>query len=177
MPAPPTPDTDRYAVGRDATAAEFLAAAKVYARRVVDARDLSADVSALDWDVSTRAKRRAGAVKYRDGDPETVSLTFEHFRERGWTATAAVVRHELIHVHRLNEADDPTHGDAFRELAAELRTPVHCERFADPDWWVVCEDCGTELARYRKSKLVKQPDEYRCRDCGGPLSVREAEAE
>ncbi|MUV59313.1 SprT-like domain-containing protein [Halobacterium sp. CBA1126] len=169
-----TLDTDFYAVDADASTAEFLAVAKVYARDVAESYDLSVDVSALDWEVSKRAKRRAGAVKYRGDDPETVSLTWEYFQEHGWGATADVVRHELIHVHLINEAGDASHGDAFRELAADLQTSVACERFADPNWWVVCEDCGSELPRYRKSKLVKNPDQYRCGGCGGRLSSHSA---
>jgi len=173
-PGTPTPETDFYAVQRDVSTAEFLAVAKVYARDIVEAYDLSVDVSALEWEVSKRAKRRAGAVEYHGETPETVSLTWEYFQEHGWGATADVVRHELIHVHLLNEAGDPSHGDAFRALATELQTSVTCERFADPNWWVVCESCGSEMARYRKSKLVKHPEEYRCGGCGGSLYAREA---
>lgn len=165
----------RYAVAADASHEEFLAAAKLYARAVVDRHDLAVDVSGLDWEVSTRAKRRAGAVLYRDGDPETVRLTWGQFENRGWPAAAATVRHELVHVHRLAEADDPSHGEAFRRLADELDTHVHCERFSDPEWWVTCVDCGARLARYRRSKLVESPGDYRCGDCGGSFRVERAD--
>lgn len=175
---PPGDEADareRYAVAPDATHEQFLAATKLYARAVVDEHDLSVDVSGLDWEVSTRAKRRAGAVLYRDGEAETVRLTWDQFENEGWAAAAATVRHELVHVHLLAEADDPGHGERFRALAEELDTHVHCERFADPEWWVTCEDCGARLARYRRSKLVDQPGDYRCGDCGGPFRVEPAE--
>ncbi|MFB6072558.1 MAG: SprT-like domain-containing protein [Halobacterium sp.] len=165
-------DTDFYAVDADASVEEFLAAAKVYARDVVDSYDLTASVSDLEWDVSKRAKRRAGAVTYRDDTPEEVTLTWEYFQEHGWGAAAATIRHELVHVHRINEAGDASHGDAFRDLADRLQAPVHCETFADPNYWVECEDCGSEMPRYRKSKLVKHPERYRCGGCGGSLSSR-----
>lgn len=161
----------RFRIDPDCSREEFLAVAKVYAREVVDDHDLSVSVSDLEWSVSERAKRRAGAVKHRDGDPKSVVLTWAQFAERGWSATAATIRHELVHVHLLNEADDPSHGDRFRDLASELDTDVHCERFTDPEWWVVCEDCGTRLARYRRSKLVTNPEAYACGDCGGDLRV------
>jgi len=161
----------RYHVSRDCSREEFLAVAKVYAREVADRHDLSVSVSDLEWSVSDRAKRRAGAVKHRDGDPQSVVLTWGQFEARGWAATAATIRHELIHVHLLNEADDPSHGDRFRDLAQRLDTGVHCDRFTDPDWWVVCENCGTRLARYRRSKLVTKPEAYACGDCGGDLRV------
>lgn len=168
------PDPDYYAVAPDCTEAEFLAAARAYARSVVSAHDLSADVSGLEWEVSRRAKRRAGAVKHRDGEPRAVSLTWAHFSEHGWAATAATVRHELVHVHRMNEAGDAGHGAGFRALAEALDAPLTCERFVEPRWWVVCEDCGARVGRYRRSRLVEHPRRYRCGECGGALRVEAA---
>jgi predicted SprT family Zn-dependent metalloprotease len=162
---------ERYAVSDDCTHREFLAAAKLYARAVADRHGLTVPVADLDWGVSTRAKRRAGAVEYRDGDPVGVSLAWAQFESEGWAATAATVRHELVHVHLLAERSDAGHGPAFRDLADRLDAPVSCERFADPEWWVTCTDCGARLARYRRSKLVRRPEDYRCGDCGGRLRV------
>ncbi|MFB6121161.1 MAG: SprT-like domain-containing protein [Halobacteriaceae archaeon] len=164
----------RYAVTPACSRAEFLAAVKLYARAVVERHDLSADVSALDWSVSARAKRRAGAVHHRDGDPKRVTLAWRQFENEGWRATAATVRHELAHVHLLTAEGDGGHGPAFRRLAERLDTHVHCERFTPPAYWVVCTDCDARLARYRRSKLVKNPETYRCGDCGGRLRVEEA---
>jgi len=166
-------DTEFYAIDGDVSTEEFLAVARVYAREVARNYDLSVAVDDLEWEVSKRAKRRAGAVKYRNGDPETVSLTWELFQERGWGAAAETIRHELVHVHLLNEHDDPSHGDRFEAWAAELQTPVTCELFADPNYWVECQSCGSRMARYRKSKLVKNPGRYRCGGCGGELRSRE----
>ncbi|SDJ30886.1 SprT-like family protein [Halovenus aranensis] len=165
------PDPAAYSVSRPCTHEEFLAAAKVYARAVVRATALSVTVSDLSWTVSTRAKRRAGAVRHRNGEPESVSLAWRQFEHGGWSATASTVRHELIHVHLLNENNDPGHGPAFRQLAETLETTVHCQRFTDPEWWVHCEDCETRLARYRRSKLVANPAAYQCGNCGGDLRV------
>jgi len=166
---------DRFAVDDAASDEQFLAAAKLYAREVVERHDLSVDVSRLELSVSKRANRRAGAVKHRDGEPEEVVLTWDHFSEHGWEAAASTIRHELIHVHLLEEDDDPTHGAAFEELAAELDAPINCERFTDPEWWVICEDCEARIARYRRSKLVEQPEQYVCRDCGGAFRVEAAD--
>jgi len=171
VPTDETVDVDWYDIAPDCSHAELLAVAKVYAREVVDRYDLTGSVSALSWEVSTRAKRRAGAVKYRGDTPETVVLTWDHFANQGWAATAATIRHELAHVHLLNEAGDAGHGERFRALAERLHTHVHCDRFVPPEWWVVCTDCGARLARYRESKLVTDPDQYQCGDCGGPFRV------
>ncbi|SEH47850.1 SprT-like family protein [Halopenitus malekzadehii] len=162
---------ERYHIGPDATPTELLATARVYARAVVESHGLSVSVSRLEWEVSRRAKRRAGAVRYRDGEPTAIVLAWLQFRNRGWRATAATIRHELLHAHLLNERGDPSHGPTFRRLAATLETHVHCDRFVDPTWWVRCRDCDAEIARYRRSKLVTEPDRYRCGECGGRYRV------
>ncbi|MGM0604827.1 MAG: SprT-like domain-containing protein [Halobacteriota archaeon] len=164
-------DVDRYDISPACTQQEFLAVVRIYARAVAEAHDLSVSVSDLEWDVSKRAKRRAGAVKHRNGEPLSVVLTWEQFERKGWRETAATIRHELLHVHLLNEANDPSHGPAFQRLADAVDTHVHCDRFAEPKWWVRCGSCGLEIARYRRSKLVKRPDRYACGDCGGSLRV------
>lgn len=165
------PDPAAYAVDTAASHGEFLAAARVYARAVVAAHDLTVAVSDLEWTVSKRAKRRAGAVRYRDGTPEAVVLTWGQFQREGWVASAATVRHELVHVHLLNEHGDASHGERFRAMSDALDTHVRCDRFTEPSWWVVCTDCGARLPRYRRSKLVTSPDDYRCGDCGGSFRV------
>lgn len=160
-----------YRIDPDCSPAEFLAVAKVYAREVVETFDLTVSVSDLEWAVSKRAKRRAGAVRSRNGEPVEVRLTWEQFDSHGWLAAAETIRHELAHVHLLNEGVGGGHGPAFKRLAERLETPVRCERFADPTWWVTCTDCGARLARYRRSKLVEHPARYRCGDCGGSFTV------
>nr|WP_282594564.1 SprT-like domain-containing protein [Halomarina salina] len=170
-------DTGYYEVSSDVSVPEFLAVAKVYAREVVRQYDLSVSVSDLDWEVSKRAKRRAGAVRHRDGEPVAVSLTWEHFQRRGWGAAAETIRHELAHAHLLTEHGDASHGERFRDLAETLQTGVHCERFADPNWLIRCRSCGSELARYRKSKLVTDTESYRCGGCGGELRVVDGETD
>lgn len=166
-------DPETYRIPTDCTHEEFIAAAKVYARTVVETYDLAVRVSELDWEVSTRAKRRAGAVKSRDGEPTTISVTWKYFQTNGWEQVAAIVRHELIHVHLINRHDDHTHGDRFRAWAEKLETDVRCDRFSEPKWWVSCTECATEIPRYRRSKLVTDTEKYRCGDCGGQLQVVE----
>jgi predicted SprT family Zn-dependent metalloprotease len=165
------PPIDRYAIESGCSDEELLAVTRVYARDVVSEHDLTVSVGDLEWRLSTRAKRRAGMVRYRDGEPRSIVLARRQFENRGWNALAATIRHELVHTHLLNERGDPSHGDAFARLAAELETHVRCERFVDPRWWVRCVDCGDRLARYRRSKLVERPEEYRCGNCGGRFRV------
>jgi len=59
---------------------------------------------------------------------------------------------------------------------SELDTQVHCERFAEPNWWVTCTDCENRMGRYRRSKLVTNPENYHCGNCGGRLQVEANES-
>jgi predicted SprT family Zn-dependent metalloprotease len=161
-----------YKVSPDCSRDEFISASKVYARKVVAQYNLDVNVTNLDWEVSMRAKKRAGAVKRRSGEPTAISLTWRYFQQKGWKKTAATIRHELIHVHLINQADDHSHGERFRRWADRLSTHVNCERFCTPKWWVICGECETNIPRYRKSKLIKHPNQYQCGNCGGDFIIK-----
>lgn len=162
---------ERYALASDCTDAELRSVAKIYARKVVDAHELAVPVSSLEWEISRRAKRRAGALFHADGQARKIQLARRQFENRGWLAVASTIRHELIHAHLVNTEGEAGHGARFEQLARKLETSVHCERFSEPNYWVHCDDCGRTLPRYRKSKLVKRPAQFRCGDCGGRFSV------
>lgn len=166
--------------------------AEAYARDVVATADLAVDCSLVEWDVSTRAKRRAGAVIAPDfpdatvGEPYdwtgvprarrecTVRLTWEAFEELGRDAMAGTVRHELVHVAQFQRYGTTGHGDDFERRAARLDAPLTCESFATPAYLLACDACGETVARrFRRSKVVKHPDRYRSGCCGAPLVARE----
>jgi len=167
------PDDRWYEIDQNCSREELLAVSKVYAREVIDRFDLSVDVSTLEWSISMRAKRRAGAVKYSGSVPKEVILTWEYFENCGWEKVAETIRHELIHIHLLNEKGDSSHGPDFKRWAAKLDTEVNCVRFSEPKWWVTCSSCSNRYARYRRSKLVNRPSEFQCGKCGGRLAVVE----
>ena len=166
-------DPTYYKISKNSSKNEFISVVKTYAKSVVSEFDMDVDVRALNWEVSSRAKRRAGAVKHHNGDPKSISITWDHFQKNGWLAVASTIRHELIHVHLLNLKDDSTHGPNFQKLANKLDAPLHCERFSEPKWWVICEECDLRIERYQKSNLVKSPHQYRCGSCGGKFYVKE----
>ena len=170
-------DISLYRISPNCSKDEFLSASKVYARNVVSRYDLDVKVSDLDWEVSVRAKRRAGAVKRRGGEPTGISLTWKYFQKKGWKKTASTIRHELIHVHLINQVNDHGHGERFQSWAERLDTHVNCNRFCEPKWWVICKKCEIELPRYRKSKLIKNPDQYQCGNCGGEFTIRKSSGE
>ncbi|QDX39898.1 hypothetical protein [Salarchaeum sp. JOR-1] len=85
-------EVEWYAVTPPCSHDELLAAVRVYARDLVSHHDLSVDVSDLQWSVSTRAKRRAGLLRYRDDTPLEVRLAWRLFESQGWHAVASTVR-------------------------------------------------------------------------------------
>lgn len=150
------------------TPVELLQRAERYAETV----PLPVDLDGVSWEISHRAKRRAGACRYDGSTGEvTIRLTWAAYEAFGWERFAGVIRHELVHACEFQERGESGHGPTFRELAARVDAPRHCPRFAPPAYWVTCLDCGEQLARYRRSKVVKRPDRYRCGSCGGRLTV------
>ncbi len=80
------------------------------------------------------------------------------------------MRHELIHAWQYHEHGDGDHGPTFRQWIEPLETDRYCERYAEPKYWVVCEDCDGRTPRYRRSKVVKQHEDYTC-GCGGEITI------
>lgn len=149
---------------------DLVARARAYAKTV----DIAVDHGAIEWEVSERARRRAGACLY-DGerDAVTIRLARRAHEAHGWAATRATIRHELIHAWEFQQFGSAGHGARFREQAARLDAPRHCEAFTDPRLRLVCEnpDCDWRAGRHRASKTVTHPGPRRCGDCGGRYAV------
>ncbi|SDR01818.1 SprT-like domain-containing protein [Halopelagius longus] len=172
---------------------ELIAFSRDYCEYAVSEFELSVAFSRVSWEVSTRAKRRAAAVKRPKvsetavGDPIdwserptvaedggaptcTVSLSwraFESFDYEEWTAT---LRHELVHVEQFQRFGTTDHGPAFRRRAAALDAPVRVRHFATPAYLLTCTDCENVVARrYRDCKLVREYESYVSSCCGASL--------
>lgn len=167
---------DPSAIDPPETPDELLTAAQTHAAAVAEYHDLTADLDALDWEVSKRAQRRSGAVKHHKttGDM-TVSLTWPAFERFGWEEFADTVRHELVHVEQIARYGKGDHGPTFYSLADEVDAGRHCRLFKQPKFWIVCGDCETPAPRYKRSKIVKHTGRYSCGNCGGPLRVEEGD--
>ncbi|MEY7850782.1 SprT-like domain-containing protein [Natrarchaeobius sp. A-rgal3] len=158
---------------------EILARARIHAREVVDEQDLEIDLSALEWEVSARAKRRAGACRWNARrEVATIVLTRRAYERYDWTEFAAVVRHELVHAWEFQRFGESGHGPRFHEKAAALEAPRHCRSFAEPRYVLRCleADCEWTATRHRASKPVTAPDRYRCGACGGSYEVEHADS-
>lgn len=129
-------------------------------------------VEAIAWETSTRMQRSAGKAIYdRQTEEITIRLSWDAYREYGWEQFARVVRHELIHAWQYSEHRKADHGPTFRQWVEPLETDRHCERYAEPKYWVICEECESRNPRYRRSKVVKHPERYSCGRCGSEIDI------
>ncbi|WP_049925245.1 SprT family zinc-dependent metalloprotease [Halopiger goleimassiliensis] len=158
---------------------ELLARARIHAREVLDEHDIEIDRDALEWDVSARAKRRAGACRWNaDREVATIVLARRAYEAYDWPEFAAVVRHELVHAWEFQQFGESGHGPRFRNRAATLDAPRHCQSFTEPRYVLRCltADCEWETKRHRASQPVKAPDQYRCGNCGGAYEVEHVDS-
>ncbi|MEF8851995.1 MAG: SprT-like domain-containing protein [Haloarculaceae archaeon] len=171
---------------------------KAYCRRVRRERFVDVRFDLVAREVSTRAKRRAAAVKrpkipgaevgtpldweaaetatgrVADGRPfeATVSLTWDAFEAFDRTEWESVLRHELVHLEQYQRSGTTGHGPAFERRATELNAAVDCPVFAEPKYVLRCRDCETVVARrYRECELVREVGAYRSSCCESALSV------
>jgi hypothetical protein len=174
--------------------AGLVAWSRAYAAHVLDVTDLAVSLDGVEWEVSTRAKRRAAAVLHpridgaslgdpldwatcpaaEDGPPAaTVRLTWAAATAYDRTEWARTLRHELVHVEQFQRFGATGHDDGFRERAAALDTSVRCPHFATPKYLLTCSTCEDVVARrFRDCKLVRRHEEYRSGCCRAPLALR-----
>jgi predicted SprT family Zn-dependent metalloprotease len=156
---------------------EILARARIHAREVVAEHALDLDLGAVEWAVSERARRRAGVCRWHAGrEVATIVLARRAYERYAWPEFAGVVRHELVHAWAFRTFGEAGHGPRFRERAAALEAPRHCEAFAEPRYVLRCRTCDWRATRHRASKPVRSPDRYRCGDCGGAYEVEHADS-
>lgn len=149
-------------------AADILARVREYARNV----PLDVDHDRIDWEMSSRAKRRAGACRHRPGeDHVTIRLAARAYDRLDWDAFAGVVRHELVHAWEYQSFGEAGHGPRFRGKARELDAPRHCPQFSDHRLVLDCTRCDWTAGRHRASPPVKFPTRYGCGRCGADYRV------
>ncbi|MFC6906859.1 SprT-like domain-containing protein [Halalkalicoccus tibetensis] len=104
----------------------------------------------------------------------TIRLSWDAYEAYGWQQFSRIVRHDLIHVWQYHEYDKADHGPTFHQWVEPLETDRHREQYAEPNYWVIYEECESCDSRYRRSKVVKLSEKYLCGQCGGEISVENA---
>lgn len=147
---------------------QLLDRSRAYAHSV----DIDVDPDACSWEVSRRAKRRAGACLF---DPATgavtIRLTWRAARALTWPAFAAVIRHELVHAWEYHECGEAGHGARFRAQADRLDVATTCPTFTPPRLHLDCRRCEWTAKRHRASVAVTEPEARRCGACGSRYEV------
>lgn len=128
--------------------------------------------------VNSRAKTRFGCCR-RAGDDYTIEISAFLFHA-GEKAVRQTLAHEILHTC----PSCSNHGTLWRHWAAVMnrrygygiRRTDSPEHLGIPDerpvrWLVVCQRCGKEIPRMKRSPLVQHPERYRC-SCGGTLTVK-----
>ena len=92
-------------------------------------------------------------------------------------ALLPILAHEILHTC----PGCANHGKSWQAYAQRMREAygyritrtascqeMGVEELAKPRYLLVCQSCGARFYRLRSSRLVQQPERYRCR-CGGCL--------
>lgn len=154
---------------------QLLDFARAYARTL----DIDVEFDAIEWAISERAKRRAGACHYdKASGTVTIRLAWRAYEKHGWSEMQDTIRHELVHAWEFQHFGEAGHGPGFRRKADELDAPRYCREFAEPRLRLVCrnDDCDWSAGRHRASKTVTHPERRRCGSCGGKYEVRHLES-
>ncbi|WP_240451977.1 SprT-like domain-containing protein [Halostella salina] len=157
-----------------ATRERFLDRVRTYAKTV----DIEVDTDSIQWELSERAKRRAGVCLYdRQTETVTIRLTWAAYEKYGWAEFTDVIRHELVHAWEFQHYGESSHGDRFRTKAAELDVPRHCRTFSDARVVLRCTDpaCSWSADRHQASKAVTEPQKRRCGACRARYVVEHVE--
>jgi predicted SprT family Zn-dependent metalloprotease len=163
--------------GDDLSKPELKAAIEEYQFWVVEEYPLEIDFDGIPVEVSTKLKRTAGKVAHIRGSKKVkhIRYAWKAYQTWGWEKFTETIRHELIHVHTVQNHAKGGHGHLFKRMVPDLDTTRHCESFSDDEakYVLSCSECEKEVARrFRKSKTVKRPEKYRSKCCKAPLHVQ-----
>jgi predicted SprT family Zn-dependent metalloprotease len=136
---------------------------------IVDEHDLPVDPS-----VSIGSMKRQAGKFFPDRGEIRLS---RHLLENHPEKVKDVLRHELGHAlaHHRHGSDIDPHGrewhDAMADLGVDEPERLHELTLVEPDYVIACraDACDAEIKRYQKSKVVRQPEKYRCGRCGSQL--------
>jgi predicted SprT family Zn-dependent metalloprotease len=154
---------------------ELLERSEAYAGTV----DIDVNLSTVEWEVSERAKRRAGACYFSSATESiTIRLTWAAYQEYGWDEFTDVIRHELVHAWEFQQSGESSHSWRFREKADDVDASRHCRSFTDARLVLRCtdEECDWTTERHRASKAVTMPEERRCGACRSQYVVEHVES-
>lgn len=164
--------------GDDMTEAELTAAIREYQEWCSEYYPVEIDLDGVTIDISRKLKRTAGFVRSKKGTGHVkmIRYAWKAYQKWGWEKFAETIRHELIHVHTVQNYQEGGHGRRFKRMVEPMDTTRHCESFAEDEakYHIYCTGCGELTGRkFRECKTVNQPERYRTRCCKANLRVEE----
>lgn len=131
------------------------------------------------WEINTRAKHRWGLCKRNPDGSFLISISASLLSDSvSDQAAKNTILHEMLHT----VPGCLSHTERWLWLANKVnrrlprytikRTTSAEEKgiaLEEPKYLLKCTGCGTEFGRERLSALVRQPEKYRCAQCGHSL--------
>ncbi len=129
--------------------------------------------------INTRAKGRFGQCKKRNGK-YTIEIS-QHLTQAKQEHIKETLVHEILHTC----PNCMNHGKQWKYYAMrmnmkygyEISRTNSCEnlgitspKIESANYAIVCNNCGKTTYRQRESKVIKNPEKFRCK-CGGKLEV------
>ncbi|QRV15050.1 SprT-like domain-containing protein [Haloterrigena salifodinae] len=154
------------------TPAELKQAIREYAETV----EIDVPLGEVEIEISKQLKRTAGKAIRKNGQLK-MRFAWKAYQAWGWDDEfKGTIRHELIHIWEYDTHGKGSHGPVFKTKARELDAPRHCPSFAHEDakWFLVCPRCGKKTPRFKKSKVVENPEGYKTRCCREQIRVERA---
>lgn len=119
----------------------------------------------------------SSAIEYGRSGQHSVGVAIRRMESDAekWKDT---VRHEVAHaLTRHMHGADQGHNENWKAIAERIgadptRTSSHDN--TDYNYFVGCSSGCTKIGRQRRSKMVKHPYRYRCRECGENVSSWES---
>ena len=155
---------------------------------IAEARALSIPVSEHilpHVKINKRAVGRFGAC-FANRKTGTFQIEISDVLLEAPAACRQTLAHEVLHTcygcqnhkkrwHRYADMMNSAYGYEISRTNTAEKLGVQSKRVAK--YIVACSDCGAEIPRTRKSRVVSHPEEYRCAKCGGHLHVKQSEDE
>jgi predicted SprT family Zn-dependent metalloprotease len=149
---------------------------------VIQLREIGIEPSGpiMNLSINTRARKRLGCCK-KEGRGYSIEIS-ELCSGLDDKALKEIIIHELLHTCR----NSMNHGPAWkynaervrRELGYRISSTANYEKLGLDEkvksnfrYKITCINCGSEMYRIKKSRVVAHPEAYRCSRCGGILEV------
>lgn len=125
----------------------------------------------IEVEIADRFKQKAG--QYRHGERK-IRIS-RHLIDNHPGEVIETLKHELGHavtMHRHRKRRIKPHGKEWESIMEEMEVdkPKACHnlQLTEYSYVVKCtnSNCDVELGRHKKSRLVKKPELYVCKECG-----------